>query len=110
MADPKPPIIWSPEAIADLDEIWSYYARAASVSTADKIIRAIEQACRLLQDHPFAGRAREEIRPGLRSVIAQPHVAFYRVNHDLAEIVRVIDGRQDIDELFLLELKDTSQL
>jgi plasmid stabilization system protein ParE len=41
-----------------------------------------------------------------RSIIVQPHIAFYRINRNIAEVVRVIDGRQDIDELFLPQLKD----
>jgi plasmid stabilization system protein ParE len=46
-------------------------------------------------------RPRDEVRPGLRSVVANPHVVFYRVNADgLAEVVRVIDGRRDIDAIF----------
>jgi plasmid stabilization system protein ParE len=52
------------------------------------------------KDHPFAGRARDEVRPELRSVAAPPHVIFYRVKADIPEIVRVFDGRQDIDEIF----------
>jgi len=47
------------------------------------------------------GRARDEVRPGLRSVVANPHVIFYRVTADeIAQIVRVIDGRRDIDAVF----------
>jgi len=63
-------------------------------------VRKITEACRLLEDHPFVGRTRDEIRPGLRSIAATPYVVFYRVNNDVAEIVRVLDGRRDLDEIF----------
>jgi toxin ParE1/3/4 len=53
----------------------------------------------LIEDHPFAGRARNEVRPGLRSFAATPHVIFYRVVNNPPEIVRVLDGRQDIEEI-----------
>jgi plasmid stabilization system protein ParE len=33
-------------------------------------------------------------------VVATPHVVFYRVVADEVEIVRVIDGRRDIDQIF----------
>ena len=56
--------------------------------------------CRLLEDHPLAGRARDEVRPGLRSIAALPHIIFYRVTDDAAEIIRVLDGRRDIEEIF----------
>jgi toxin ParE1/3/4 len=101
MAGASRPPIWSPEAVADLSDIWSYYEGVASRRTADNIIRAIGDAVRLLEDHPYGGRARDEVRPGLRSVVANPHVIFYRVIADeVAEIVRVIDGRRDIDAVF----------
>ncbi len=100
MADPRRPIVWSPDARADLSPIWNYYANVAGRQTADKIVGEMGEACRLLEDHPFAGRARDEVRPGLRSIAARPHVVFYRVNNDVAEIVRVLDGRRDIDEIF----------
>jgi toxin ParE1/3/4 len=102
-ADHRPPIIWSPEAHADLSEIWDYYVKIAGRHTADKIVREIGEACRLLEDHPFAGWARNEVRPGLRSMAATPHVIFYRVTNDVAEIVRVLDGRRDLDEIFALD-------
>jgi toxin ParE1/3/4 len=100
MADRRPPIVWSSNSRADLSEIWNYYARVAGRHTADKVTREIGEACRLLEDHPFAGRSRSEIRPGLRSVIVSPHVVFYQVKNEVAEIVRVLDGRQDLDEVF----------
>jgi toxin ParE1/3/4 len=94
-------IIWSPEARADLSEIWDYYSAAASRRTADSIIRRIVDATRMLEDHPFAGRSRDEVRDGLRSLAAAPHVIFYHVAAGkTAEIVRVIDGRRDIEAVF----------
>ena len=98
---PSRRLIWSQPAIADLSDIWDYYANAASRRTADNIVRAIGDACYLIEDHPYGGRSRDEVRPGLRSVVANPHGAFYRVNADgLAEVIRVIDGRRDIDAIF----------
>jgi plasmid stabilization system protein ParE len=72
MADPKRPVLWSRDALTDLAAIWRYYAEAARPQTADGIIRDIEKMCRLLEDHPLAGRARDEVRPGLRSIAARP--------------------------------------
>ena len=100
MAEPKPPVNWSPEARNDLADIWNYYMDAAGRHTAEKIVRDITHAVELLRDHPFGGRARAEIRPALRSLAVNPHVLFYRVADDVAEIVRVIDGRRDIEGIF----------
>jgi toxin ParE1/3/4 len=100
MANPRRPLIWSPDARADLTDIWNYYSHVAGPHTANNVVRRISEACSLLEDHPYAGRSRNEVRPGLRSVVATPHVVFYRVVADEVEIVRVIDGRRDIDQIF----------
>jgi len=96
MVGPKRSVTWSPEALAYLDAIWNYYARVAGRNTADKIGREIAKAVSFLEDHPFGGRSRDEVRPGLRSLAVSPHVVFYRVVDGAAETVRVLDGRQDI--------------
>jgi toxin ParE1/3/4 len=93
-------LLWSTEARADLSDIWDYYAKAAGQQSADNVVRRIEAGCRVLETHPFGGRGRDEIRPGLRSITARPHVIFYRVRGDRAEIIRILDGRRDIGEVF----------
>ena len=92
--------IWSPEARADFDHIWDHYEGAAGRITAEKIAREIGKVIATIEKHPFAGRYRSELRPGLRSLAAPPHVVFYRVVNDAPEIIRVLDGRQDIEEIF----------
>jgi toxin ParE1/3/4 len=68
--------------------------------TADKILREVAKAVAVIDDFPLAGRARYEIRAGLRSLAAAPQIVFYRLKDDRPEIVRVLEGRQDIDEIF----------
>ena len=92
--------IWSPEALLDLDQIWDYYERVAGRNTAEKIVRKIGEVIATIEDHPFAGRPRNELRWGLRSLAATPHVIFYRVTDDIPEIIRILDSRRDIDEIF----------
>jgi|SRR5665213_1578110 len=100
MAAARRAALWSPEALDDREKIWDYYVRAAGSHTAVKLLREIAEVIALIENHPFAGRARNEVRPGLRSFAVAPHVVFYRVANDAPEIVRVLDGRQDIEEKF----------
>jgi toxin ParE1/3/4 len=100
MAEHKPAILWSPEAVADIDHLWDYYVQAAGRGTADRILREIAKAVAVIDDFPLAGRARDEVRPGLRSLAAAPQIVFYRLKDDRPEIVRVLDGRRDIEEIF----------
>ena len=93
-------IRWSPEAEADLLEIWHWGAQHFSSDIADTHLREIDKAARNLQRFPETGRAREELRPGLRSVVIFPTVLFYRVVSDTIEVVRVVDGRRNIAAIF----------
>jgi hypothetical protein len=36
-------------------------------------------------------------------VLSSPQVIFYRVRANVPEIVRILDGRRDIDEIFSAE-------
>ena len=100
MAGRRGTAIWSPEAIADVDEVWNYYERVAGRNTAEKIAREIGEVIATIEDHPFAGRSRNELRPGFRSLAAKPHIVFHRAMNEVPEIIRVLDGRRDIEEIF----------
>ena len=67
---------------------------------ADKLLREVVRVVATIDDFPLAGRSRDEIRTGLRSLAASPHVVFSRLNDDRPEIVRVLDGRQDMEDIF----------
>ena len=106
MAGRNRSVEWSPVALGDLADIWNYYLNVAGRDAANNFVREIDKACRLLEEHPSAGRARDELRPGLRSLVAVPYVVFYRLNRDgVAQITRVLDGRRDLDEIFTFEIE-----
>ena len=93
-------VLRSPEAQEDLIGIWIYLAEQASEQVADRQLAGIESACEKLEHWPNAGRQRDELLPGLRSVLAVPYVIFYHVRNDVVEVVRVLHGRRDIDAIF----------
>lgn len=72
-------LVWSRAADSDLLSIWIYVAGV---------------------HHPFRGRARSELKGGLRSVVADRYVIFYRVTDHAIEIVRVLHGRRDLAAIF----------
>lgn len=78
-----------------------YYAHIAGPTTANKIIREIAKVVKTIDDFPSAGRVRNEIRAGLRSLAAATsQIVFYRLSNDRPEVVRVLNGCQDIEEIF----------
>jgi toxin ParE1/3/4 len=99
-ASDRRPRIWSPEAEEDLYSIWLYLAGAASPSIADRAVIGIYHVAFVVGGYSEFGRAREDIRPGLRSVRFERWVVFYRVRRDAIEIVRVLDERRDVDMIF----------
>jgi toxin ParE1/3/4 len=100
VAEHRLPVIWAPEALEDIDQLWDYYAEVAGRTSADRLLHQIAKVVATIDEFPLAGRSRDDIRVGLRSLSAGPQVVFYRLKSDHPEIVRVLDGRRDLDEIF----------
>ena len=78
----------------DLEEIWSYVAKDASDTRADRLIDAIVDRLELLAEQPRMGRVRPEFGDGVRSFTVENHVIYYRHDRDVL-IARVLHGRRD---------------
>jgi toxin ParE1/3/4 len=88
----------APQARADLGIIWNYIVKeGGNVTAADGVIDAITERFYLLSQYPRMGRARDDLRPGLRSFAVGEYVIVYTVEHEDVEILRVFHGRQDIE-------------
>ncbi len=94
---------WSPEAVADVNDIWNYYAEIAGSNTAANVLHDIDETIALIKRFPSAGRARGEIRKDLRSFTIGAHVLFYTIAKGIPEVVRILDGRRDIDQILAEE-------
>jgi toxin ParE1/3/4 len=79
----------------DLDSIWNFIAED-SVGAADRQVARIGEIFEMLIENPLAGRERPELQPRLRSFPVGSYVVFYIPLPDGIEIVRVMNGRQDI--------------
>ena len=93
----------SARADQDLKDIWRGLAEYR-LELADKKIRRIVQKFELLSQFPLAGRPRNEILPNLRSIPVDSLLVLYQVvpkdDRTIVEIVRVTDGRRDLNRLF----------
>ncbi len=56
----------SERVLRDLEDIWSFIAEK-NEAAADSFIDRIIQTFELLGNNPYAGRSREDLRPGYRS-------------------------------------------
>lgn len=59
-------LVFSPEAEAQLADIFRYVAVRASPDTAERYVSAIIAYCDSLRHFPHRGTRRDDIRPGLR--------------------------------------------
>lgn len=95
-----PQVIQSPEFRQDTDEVWDYFAEE-SPDYADRFIRQIADKLTLLGRFPHMGRPRDDIQPGLRSLLVDRYVIYYRVlEEDQIEAVRLLHSARDLEGLF----------
>jgi toxin ParE1/3/4 len=89
-------LAWAPRAEQDVIEIWRYLSVQASVKTADDVLRRIRRSVDRIAERPLTGRARDKLKPGLRSVLADPYIVFYRMSDHGIEVVRVLHQRRNL--------------
>ena len=88
-----------PLAEADILEIWDYIADD-NPAAADRWVDHLDGQFRLLATQPKMGRARDELAPSVRSFPFGRYVVFYVPIDDGIDVVRVLHGARDIDEIF----------
>ena len=96
-------LLWSPSALADLQEIWDFYAEQADVDVADRMLDHIHSRTADLLEFPELGAPVSELGMGRRRLVLAPHVVFYVLDGDAIQILRVLHGRQDRDRAFVQE-------
>jgi toxin ParE1/3/4 len=87
-------IIWAPEAIADLTEIWDYIS-ADNPRAAAKTAESIRQKAEYLSRFPRLGRPGRSGNSRHLNVVGTPYFIVYRITGSNIEIARVIHGAQN---------------
>ena len=93
-----PCVLKRPEAESDLDEIWWYIAQD-SPDNADRFLDRLQERFLALADFPKMGMGRDDIQAGLRSQPVGNYLIFYFPLADGIEIVRVLHGSRDVENL-----------
>jgi toxin ParE1/3/4 len=89
-------VVVSFRARSDILNIHSYLAEHSS-GAADRMLVRFSERFDELQEFPFLGPDRSEFRAGLRGLLIDGYIAFYIVEVDRIVIVRVLDGRADME-------------
>jgi|tagenome__1003787_1003787.scaffolds.fasta_scaffold19849771_2 toxin ParE1/3/4 len=92
-------VLVSDKAASDLLQLYAYLLER-NPSAARAAIETIHVKFSNLMHFPFIGRARSTLGAGVRSLIAGTQVIFYIVERERIVVLRVLDGRRDIDEEF----------
>jgi plasmid stabilization system protein ParE len=93
---------FTPQAIEDLFEIWSYIAKDDS-EAANRVEEAIYAACTFLADAPLAGRIREDLTSlPLRFWLVQPYRSYwivYRPETKPMQVIRIIHTARNVPQV-----------
>lgn len=92
-------IIWSDEAVADLDAIHDYIARD-STHYATRVVQQLITAVEPLEELPRMGRVAPEGDGRHREVLHPPHHILYRVAAEAVIIVAVFHGARHLAALW----------
>ena len=96
------------QACADLNGIWESIAmpsdlwgtsNAEHLAAARTFAEKFEQLCQLLTLHPEMGPPRSRLQEGIRSVLFQRYVIFYRIRGNCVEVMRVLRATREVDAI-----------
>ncbi|NJL67225.1 MAG: type II toxin-antitoxin system RelE/ParE family toxin [Microcoleus sp. SM1_3_4] len=87
------------EASRDLSEISDYFL-AQSVDAGDRFVEAFGKKCLYLAEYPYLGRSYAQLAPNLRGIPLMGYIIFYQIVGDGIEILRVVSGYRNLQDVF----------
>ncbi|MCC6197390.1 MAG: type II toxin-antitoxin system RelE/ParE family toxin [Burkholderiales bacterium] len=106
MTEPSSRMQFTFQACADLNELWESIAmpsdlwgstNAEHLAGARSFAEKLEQLCQLITLHPEMGPARDNLQEGIRSLLFQRYVLFYRIRGNCVEVLRVLRAAREVD-------------
>jgi toxin ParE1/3/4 len=92
-------ISYTPEAEAQLVDLYRYIATEASPTTAERFTGAIVDRCEALSAFPDRGAPRFDVRPGLRTLPFRRVTITYSVKDMEVIIIGIFYGGQDYESI-----------
>ena len=93
-------VVWTHEALDDLEAIGTFHERT-SFAYAASLIERLYDSVQTLEVHPRLGRKVPEIDHDLvRELIVERYRVVYQLFRDRIEIVAVLHSRQDLVKKF----------
>lgn len=92
---PKRRLIVAPEARSDLRDILRYTARRWGTHQRTIYKAKLDAAMRGLLTYPDRGHPRDDVSPGLRALLVETHVVYYRVDDEAVTVRRILHGHMN---------------
>ncbi len=80
----------------DRDAIFEAGIEQWGEERAASYIARLYRALSEIAEYPEIGRAREDMRPGVRSLRVEEHVVYYRITRQEIRVTRILHRRQDL--------------
>lgn len=96
-----PRVIFSPEADADLEELYDYIAMHGGPARALANVGRITSYCIGFATFPERGTRREDLHPGLRTIgFGRRDTIAFTASSEAVVIIRILHGGRDLDAAF----------
>ena len=93
-------VVFTPEAEAQLIELYGYIATEASPETAARFTDGIVTYCESLSSFPVRGTRRDDVRPGLRITSYRKRVVVaFAIDADQVQIIGIFYGGQNYEAI-----------
>jgi toxin ParE1/3/4 len=90
-------VVFSPQALQDLDEIWEYSFANWGLEKAESYTNEIRTAVTRLTQFPGRGRLCDFIRNGYRRLDHGSHTIFYICADASVDVMRILHQSVDFD-------------
>lgn len=106
----KKKIVWSQDASDDLIDIVTYIKEKSGKNIANEIYQRIINHVEKIDIFPEGGRVIPELISigviDIREIIENPWRIFYRITSKEIQIISVIDGRRNVEEILFRKVID----
>jgi toxin ParE1/3/4 len=88
-------LIFTPEARQDIRDILLYTEGRWDKRQRSIYKAKLDQGMQILHRFPFRGEARDDVSLGLRGLLVEAHLIYYRVDDKAVHIIRVLHTAMD---------------
>ncbi len=90
----------TPAASRDMERIADNLANFSGLPSSDRFLSGITKVLTRLTRFPNLGHQRNDLSSGIRSLIYEKYLILYRVDDASLAILRIVQGNQNLENLF----------